>query len=145
MSNKFTEQIYTQFLVWSAMKDELTALQLHYACLAIHGEVLQIHGAGESERQPRSQKAAKMLERFKQQKGWQPNSRNKQSSFLSNLRNFISAVFISSLTYTSHMKKWANTIQFCLLREGYLIQVLTILTYSKIQLNNQSWRFKNIL
>lgn len=41
-----------------ALKDELTAFELHRTCLAVHGEVFQIHGTGEDKRQPGKQTAA---------------------------------------------------------------------------------------
>lgn len=39
-----------------AMKGELTAFKLHDARLAVHGKVFQIHGTGESKRQPGKQR-----------------------------------------------------------------------------------------
>lgn len=35
------------------LKDELTAFQLHRTRLAVHGEVFQIHGTGQSQREPK--------------------------------------------------------------------------------------------
>lgn len=37
------------------LKDELTAFQLHCTCLAVHGEVFQIHGTGKGQCQPGKQ------------------------------------------------------------------------------------------
>lgn len=49
--NKVCGKISSSVFSVLSLNDELTALQLHCARLAVHGEVFQIHGTGEGEGQ----------------------------------------------------------------------------------------------